>query len=432
MKTPLTPAWHLRLAVAGIALAFAATASAQALKVTGVTQAGNQITITIQNTGNSTSYRLDGSPNLASGTWVPETGVAFSAVVGQTGFFRTTFSRTVPGKRFFRVVGLTSVTSPDDPDGDGLTTTFEGTLGTNPNLFDTDGDGFSDGQEFTYGTNPLLNTSKPVLATKPAVQFAELVSTGTEGSPHSVQITLDKPYTGVVKYAIVPANTTATAPGDFTALSGTVNVAGTTASIPITWTDDLTLKTDRVLSLDVIALSADGYRAGGNSRHVIRLAENDAWWNGVCTDTYAQRNFRLQMVRNAAGLVVTFASGPGNDGMPPLAGETAGNQSSQSEGIVPLGVFPGTVQFDTAAHFKITSPPMPVAASGITGAVTDMTRTILLEALPAAGSFHSIAPTRMVGLYTETLTSVAAPYLNRTFTGIFAMARELPTAATLP
>ena len=418
--------------MAVIALTLAATASAQSLKVTGLSQAGSQITITVQNTGASTSFRLDGSPTMASGTWVPENGVAFAAVPGQAGFFRTTFTRTVPGKRFYRVVGLSSPTTPDDTDGDGLTNTFEGTQGTNPNLADTDGDGFSDGQEFAYGTDPLLNTSKPVLATKPAVQFAELVSTGTEGSAFTVQLTLDKPYTGAVKYVVVPVNSTATAPGDFTALSGTVNVAGTTASIPISWTEDLILKPDRVLALDVIALPADGYRTGGKSRTVIRLAENDAWWNGVCTDTYAQRNYRVKMARNAAGLEVTFGSGPGNDGLPALAGETAGNESSQTEGIVPIGTFPGTVQFDTAAHFKITSAAMPVAASGITGPVTDMRRTVSLDALPAAGSFHSIAPTRLVGTYTETLTSAAAPYLNRTFSGIFAMARELPTAATLP
>ena len=34
-----------------------------------------------------------------------------------------------------------------DTDGDGLSDTFEGTLGTDPNLADTDGDGLDDGAE---------------------------------------------------------------------------------------------------------------------------------------------------------------------------------------------------------------------------------------------------------------------------------------------
>lgn len=42
-----------------------------------------------------------------------------------------------------------------DADGDGLLSSTENTLGTNPNNPDTDGDGLSDGTEFTNGTDPL-------------------------------------------------------------------------------------------------------------------------------------------------------------------------------------------------------------------------------------------------------------------------------------
>ena len=412
----------LYTAVAG--LAFAAPASGQALKVTGLAQAGNQLTITVQNTGASTAFRLDGSPSMASGTWVPVAGAAFSAVAGQTGFFRSTFTRTGTGKQFYRVVGLTSVTSPDDRDGDGLTTTFEGTLGTNTGDFDTDGDGFSDGQEFALGTDPLVNSSRPVLATKPSVEFVALTGTGTEGSPYSAQITLDSAFTGTVKYAIVPANSTATAPGDFTAVSGTVSVNGTSATIPITWTDDIILKTDRMLALDIIALPADGYRTGGRSRHIIRLEENDWWWNGAAQDTYAQRNFRMKLTRNSAGTQVTFAAGAGQDGLPPAV---SGDTTSQSEGMVPVGTFPGTVQFNTATRFQATSPAMIIPASGITGPVTDMTRTLMLNSQPANGSFHEITTRRIAGTYTETLASVSAPHLNRTITGMFVIARDIST-----
>ena len=137
---------------------------------------------------------------------------------------------------------------------------------------------------------------------------------------------------------------------------------GTNAVIPILWVDDTGIQHDRQLALDIIALDTDGDRTGSRSRHLIRLTENDASWKGAATDTYAQRNFRVKLARSAAGLQITVAAGAGNDGLPLF---TVGDVSSQTEGIVPAGVFPGTVQFDTAAHFTITSPPMPVPASGI-------------------------------------------------------------------
>lgn len=48
----------------------------------------------------------------------------------------------------------TPATSPDDPDGDGLTNDEEAELGTDPQLADTDGDGLTDLQERGY-TDPL-------------------------------------------------------------------------------------------------------------------------------------------------------------------------------------------------------------------------------------------------------------------------------------
>ena len=51
---------------------------------------------------------------------------------------------------------FTVVPDPNDPDGDGLPTTQEGPIGTNPNDPDTDDDGLSDGAEVnTHHTDPL-------------------------------------------------------------------------------------------------------------------------------------------------------------------------------------------------------------------------------------------------------------------------------------
>jgi hypothetical protein len=50
MQAPHATLSLLRLGVAATGLASAADASAQSLKVTGLTHSGNQITITVQNT----------------------------------------------------------------------------------------------------------------------------------------------------------------------------------------------------------------------------------------------------------------------------------------------------------------------------------------------------------------------------------------------
>ncbi|MBI2723679.1 MAG: S8 family serine peptidase [Chloroflexi bacterium] len=51
-------------------------------------------------------------------------------------------------------------TVASDADGDGLTDSFEATIGSNPNVVDTDGDGIADGVEYkAYGTSPILTNS---------------------------------------------------------------------------------------------------------------------------------------------------------------------------------------------------------------------------------------------------------------------------------
>ena len=60
----------------------------------------------------------------------------------------------------FNGFAIVSAANPD-PDKDGLTTTEESALGTNPNAADTDLDGSPDGVEVVEGTNPNLGSSKP-------------------------------------------------------------------------------------------------------------------------------------------------------------------------------------------------------------------------------------------------------------------------------
>ena len=54
-------------------------------------------------------------------------------------------------------VGIESRFADLDTDGDGLSDTLEGALGTNPNLSDTDRDGYNDGSEVKGGYDPLTS-----------------------------------------------------------------------------------------------------------------------------------------------------------------------------------------------------------------------------------------------------------------------------------
>ena len=57
--------------------------------------------------------------------------------------------------------GTAEVDLPLDVDGDGLLSTEEAVLGTDPYEADSDGDGTSDGDEVAWGTDPLDDDSRP-------------------------------------------------------------------------------------------------------------------------------------------------------------------------------------------------------------------------------------------------------------------------------
>ena len=48
-----------------------------------------------------------------------------------------------------------------DSDSDGLSDSFESSIGTDPDNPDTDGDGFTDGEEYLSYTDPLKSSSNP-------------------------------------------------------------------------------------------------------------------------------------------------------------------------------------------------------------------------------------------------------------------------------
>ena len=381
-------------------------------------------------TGEFNRFDLQQSANLLGASWSELPGASWSpADVGQRLY---TVPLAATDGVFFQIVGSFLGTALD-PDGDGLPEALETLLTTDPAKFDTDGDGYSDGVEYAYGSDPKNLADVPDFTLFPRAEFVHAMSQATEGTtPTSVQIQFDRPYVGDLKYRILEQST-ALAGRDFAALSGTVAVAGPTATLTLDWIDDDQISGARTLLLELVTANGLAYARGGQTAHTILLGENDAWWSGVLVTDFQQRNFRLKRTSSNGTKTATFAAGPGLDGLPLLPGETEGSRSDQSSGVIPTGTFPAAIAFDSASQFKITSPALPAPTSGLLGANAGLTRTLVLEALPTsngASLIDEISPTRLLGRYTEQLCQADGTVCAEQ-AGDLILVRELPARPTL-
>ena len=330
--------------------------------------------------------------------------------------------------RFFRIL---RAVDPNDLDGDGLPDSVEAALGANPNKVDTDGDGYSDGHETVAGTDPLDPNSFPTQSSLPVASFTNSTSRAVEGAGAStVWVTFDRPFFGSLQYTVNPRST-AVAGVDYAPLSGSALVAGTTAAIVITPRDDLAIKPDRTVMLD-LATNGLGYRLGIRSSHGVSLVDDDAYWNGALKDAYAERNFRLSMARSNSVSQVCFVAGAGFDGLAALTNEAPGSATSLSEGIIPAGCINATVITNTSARFEIASPSLPAEGGDLFAGSDPVARTFnLLVATNQPG--HAITGRIMFGSYTERigLAGVPGSYLDRTNTGILTLVRDIPVAPAI-
>jgi hypothetical protein len=407
----------------------AATPIVANLTITNVVIAPTSVALTVLDSGvGATAYLVQSTPSLETPIWQRE-GSAFTGA--GAGAHPLNFARTVPGNRFYRVLGISGTAT--DSDGDGLSDAFEAQIGTDPFNPDTDGDGVSDGVEYSYGSDPRNAASKPAFTILPRAEFAQASSLANEaGGLQLIKVVFDKPFQGNLKYIISPVST-ASAPADFQPLSGSVPVSGSEASIPVALVDDLQISGNRVLCLQIVTDAT--YARGGQTRHVLTIAENDSWWNGILQDKYSQRNFRVQILRRGSTTQTIFAAGAGFDGLPVLAAEGANSQTSVSEGVIPKGSWPGTVAFDSATRLQISSPPMPASTGGLFGSGTGLARVLSLNCDPSANNssnFNQIAPDRYIGSYTEALAFPGGSYLGATNTGTFVLVREVPPLRQAP
>ena len=373
----------------------------------------------------ATNFTLQASALTNAWSAVPG-GAVRALALGQ---IELTAPRPTNSARFFRVL---SVVDPNDTDADGLPNSVEVLLGTNPNRTDTDGDGFSDGHEMVAGTDPLNPNSFPLQGNLPVATFTNTTSSAVEGTgATTVWVTFDRPFFGTLRYT-VNARSTAVAGVDYTPLSGSVLVAGaTTAGIVVTPRDDLVIKPDRILMLD-LATNGFLYRLGIRSTHVVTLVDDDAYWSGSLKDSYAERNFRVSIARSNAVNQVCFVAGAGLDGLPGLTNEAPASATSLSEGIIPAGCTNGIVISNLPARFEVVSPSLPAESGNLFAGCGNLARTFtLLVATNQPG--HARTGRIMAGSYTERIgiSNTVSSYLDRTNTGILALAREIPVVASV-
>ena len=426
------PGWLLilALAISGARLAKAADPIVAELTITNVVIGATTVNLTVLDGGvGATSYLIQSTASLETPVWMQE-GETISG--GGAGAHSLSFARSDIGRKFFRALGLSGTAS--DLDGDGLSNEFEAGLGTNSMNPDTDGDGVSDGVEYSYGSNPRSAASRPGFTNLPRAEFAARTSTAVEGQgTHQIKVVFDKPFQGVLNYEILPLSTAAPAE-DFEPLAGTVSVNGGEAFIPVVVVDDLEIRGSRKLVLQIERDPSSGYARGGSTQHILSIAENDSWWSGALADKYAQRNFRVKILRRGNTTQVVFGAGAGQDGLRVLASETAGAQSSLSEGVIAKGTWAGVVGADLPNRFRISTPPMPASTGGLFGAGTGLQRTIELICEPSAtgpSRFHAIDKDRYVGAYTELLAFPANNGLGASNSGTFVLLRDLPPLAEL-
>ncbi len=410
--------------------------AAQTLSVTSLTPAGNQLTITVRNTGTATSFQLQGSATMTASSWGPVTAT-FAPVAGQPGFFRTTINRPAAGRFFYRVIGLSG--TAEDPDGDGLASAFEiATTNTNPNLSDSDGDGFDDGTEFALGTNPNLSSRRPSQGSLAAVEFDTPLSEATEGgAAHTIRIVSAPPFTGTIHYSINPRSI-ASAPSDFQALSGTVSMVNGVAILSITLTDDLIIKPDRLVFIDIDKNPpGNAYRPAGATTHVLRLCDNDKYWSGALLSNFGGRPIRMRILKNSTSTQMAFVSGSSN-GLPRT--EAAGT-NAQSTGVIPITNLANQPQEVWPASSAVFTPGSLFSANVSNLRVIESTiidneplkRSLQLTA-QTSNSSHRITDALVLGQYTEAVTHATNPavtFLDRTVTGSFVLRPDLPADPVL-
>jgi hypothetical protein len=116
-------------------------------------------------------------------------------------------------------------------------------------------------------------------------------------------IVFNGPFQGTVRYTL--SGTLGL--NNYVELSGQVLVNGTTAAIPISLGDNITIDSLRYLTLRLEA--GAGYQLGAVRQSTITIEENDARWQGVLQNEVGTLGFLLTILNTNTTLSATLGSG---------------------------------------------------------------------------------------------------------------------------
>jgi len=223
----------------------------------------------------------------------------------------------------------------------------------------------------------------------------------TEGGMVAPVITFNAPYAGIVRYRI--GGTAAS--GDFQELTGEIMVNGTSATLPVTFTDN-----DVIGQLKILILTIEdgtGYRLGAGSSTVITLEENDADWRGAFRTRGTGLGFLLS-IRQLNGVpIATLHSDalgffPTND----TSVSVVLQQDSFQADATAIPLDPQDTAFQTPVELRLH-----LQASN-----AETNQSVTPTLIEGSGALLSLHPTR--------------PHLNTTNLGTFSLFKPAPEPST--
>ncbi len=233
--------------------------------------------------------------------------------------------------------------------------------------------------------------------------FLASESTITEGDGTAqVQVGFGRAFNGTLKYSVTPAST-ATAGPDYTALSGSVAVNGSNATIAIPIVPDLEVEGIEQVFLKLEA--ATGYQVFTPASHVLNIEDDEVTWKGVFqVQDQARLDFQMELKRGPDGQTQAFLVSDGNGPFP--------------EGSLPIALN------WTDGAFSAQIAPFDVPQSQ-TMLDEDFQRSYELTASNMTPGQY-VSSDYLYGAYTETLRAVdrAEAYLDRTIPGEFLLIRS--------
>lgn len=249
-----------------------------------------------------------------------------------------------------------------------------------------------------FGVSGANGTTEPI-----QIGFSTTEFSTTEGGSVSPTITFSRAYYGTIRYSI-EGNAEA---GDYSGLSGEIQVNGTTAVIPITLNENSDI--DEIKQLVLTLISGAGAEAGAGSSATITIGENDAVWRGTIFDAASTLGFAIRVTQGVGSTTATLVS----DG----------------SGAVPEGEYPAAITLtDTAFSFLSSEVPMnnDTTFQGLPAIVK-----LDLDAVDGQTD-QTVEENRIQGTGKLIVHYAGKDHLNRTNSGLFLMIPEPVKPSTAP